>query len=150
MSVIKIQLYWCQKPHLSGATPHQGHSFHWWDPPPVVGSLPLIGHVCGTVAVWTQKKFFPLLIRPQGSQGCQKITFFFHKWKCFPFALRLPPKDTNSKKNMGCVIEGCGIVGCGIKGHAPPPHTLDLFASDRFKMMLSKGGLLWKLWNCGY
>ena len=32
-----------------------------------------------TVAVWTQKKFFPLLIRPQGSQGCQKITFFFYK-----------------------------------------------------------------------
>ena len=32
-----------------------------------------------TVAVWTQKKFFPLLIRPQGSQWCQKITFFFHK-----------------------------------------------------------------------
>ena len=32
---------------------------------------------CITVAVWTQKKFFPLLTRPQGSQGCQKITFFF-------------------------------------------------------------------------
>ena len=31
----------------------------------------------GTVAVWTQKNFFPLLTRPQGSQGCQKITFFF-------------------------------------------------------------------------
>ena len=30
-----------------------------------------------TVAVWTPKKFFPLLIHPQGSQGCQKITFFF-------------------------------------------------------------------------
>ena len=26
-----------------------------------------------TVAVWTQKTFFPLLIRPQGSQGCQKM-----------------------------------------------------------------------------
>ena len=44
------------------------------------------------------KKFFPLLIHPQGSQGCQKITFFFHEWKCFHFALRLPPKETNSKK----------------------------------------------------
>ena len=51
-----------------------------------------------TVAVWTQKKFFPPLIFPQGSQGCQKIIFFFHKCKCFPFALRLPPKDTNSIK----------------------------------------------------
>ena len=26
-----------------------------------------------TVAVWTQKAFFPLLIRPQGPQGCQKM-----------------------------------------------------------------------------
>ena len=32
-----------------------------------------------TLAVWTRKKFFPLLIHPQGSQGCQNITFFFHK-----------------------------------------------------------------------
>ena len=40
-------------------------------------------HVCGkmsnpirdhpTLAVWTPKEFFPLLTRPQGSQGCQKI-----------------------------------------------------------------------------
>ena len=52
-----------------------------------------------TVAVWTPKNFFPLLIRPQGSQGCQKITFFY-KWKCFPFALRLPPKDTNFKNHQ--------------------------------------------------
>ena len=28
--------------------------------------------------------------------------------------------------------------------------TLDLFASDPFKIMLSKDGFLWKLWNCGY
>ena len=28
--------------------------------------------------------------------------------------------------------------------------TLDLFASDPFKIMLSEGGFLWKLWNCGY
>ena len=34
-------------PHLSGATPRQGHSFQWGDPPPLVGSLPLIGHVGG-------------------------------------------------------------------------------------------------------
>ena len=30
-----------------------------------------------TVAVWTQKQFTPLLTRPQGSQGCQKIRIFF-------------------------------------------------------------------------
>ena len=29
-------------------------------------------------------------------------------------------------------------------------RTLDLFASDPFKIMLSKGGFLWKLRNCGY
>ena len=40
----------------------------------------------------------PLLTRPQGSQGCQKIRFFFHKWNCFPFALRLPSKCRNCKK----------------------------------------------------
>ena len=26
-----------------------------------------------TVAVWTQNYFFPLLLRPQGSQGCKKF-----------------------------------------------------------------------------
>ena len=51
-----------------------------------------------TVAVWTPQKFFPLLIHPQGSQGCQKITFLFYKWKCFLFAIRLPPKKTKKKK----------------------------------------------------
>ena len=30
-----------------------------------------------TVALWTQKPFTLLLMRPQGSQGCQKIRFFF-------------------------------------------------------------------------
>ena len=38
----------------------------------------------GTVAVWTIKKFFPLLIRPQGSQGYKKITFFFTNETVFP------------------------------------------------------------------
>ena len=28
--------------------------------------------------------------------------------------------------------------------------TLDLFARDPFKIMLLKGGSLWKLWNCGF
>ena len=26
-----------------------------------------------TVAVWTEKQFIPLLMRPQGSPGCQKM-----------------------------------------------------------------------------
>ena len=34
--------------------------------------------LCVTVAaVWTEKQFIPLLTRPQGSQGCQKIRIFF-------------------------------------------------------------------------
>ena len=32
--------------------------------------------VLATVAVWTQKIFYSLLTRPQGSQGCQKMIFF--------------------------------------------------------------------------
>ena len=35
------------------------------------------GNLSPTLAVWTPKTFFPLLTRPQGCQGCQKITFFF-------------------------------------------------------------------------
>ena len=50
-----------------------------------------------TVAVWTPKNFFSLLIHPQGSKGCQKITFLFYKWNCFPFALRLPQKAKTIK-----------------------------------------------------
>ena len=36
-------------------------------------------------------------MRLQGSQACQKVTFTFLQMKLFPFALRLPPKDTNFK-----------------------------------------------------
>ena len=52
----------------------------------------------GTVAVWTPKKFFPLLIRPQGSQGCQKITFFFSQMKVFSFCAKIAPKRHKLKK----------------------------------------------------
>ena len=34
------------------------------------------------------------IVRPHGSQGCQKITFFY-KWNCFPF----PFKHKKYKKN---------------------------------------------------
>merc|ERR1711894_186429 len=51
-----------------------------------------------TVAVWTGKKFFPLLIRPQGSQGCQKITFFFSQMKVFSFCAKIAPKRHKLKK----------------------------------------------------
>ena len=52
----------------------------------------------GTVAVWTQKKIFPLLIRPQGSQGCQKITFFFLQMKMFSFCAKIAPKRHKLQK----------------------------------------------------
>ena len=54
------------------------------------------GHA--TVAVWTQKKFFPLLTRPQGSQGCQKITFYFLKMKLFSFCAKIALKRHKLQK----------------------------------------------------
>ena len=51
-----------------------------------------------TVAVWTPKKFFPLLICPQGSQGCQKITSFFLQMKVFSFCAKIAPKRHKLKK----------------------------------------------------
>ena len=50
-----------------------------------------------TVAVWTPQKFFPLLIRPQGSQGCQKITFFL-QMKVFSFCAKIAPKRHKLQK----------------------------------------------------
>ena len=35
---------------------------------------------------------------PRGPMGVKKSHFFFHKWNCFPFALRLPSKCRNCKK----------------------------------------------------
>ena len=52
----------------------------------------------GTVAVWFQKKFFPLLTGPQGSQGCQKNTFFFSQMKLFSFCAKIAPKRHKLKK----------------------------------------------------
>ena len=54
--------------------------------------------LCCTVAVWTQKTFFPLLIHPQGSQGCQKITFFFLQMKLFSFCAKIAPKRHKLQK----------------------------------------------------
>ena len=51
-----------------------------------------------TVAVWTQKNFFPLLTRPQGSQGCQKITFFFLQMKLFSFCAKIALKRHKLQK----------------------------------------------------
>ena len=54
----------------------------------------------GIVAVWTQKTFFPLLIRPQGSQGCQKITFFFLQMKVFSFCAKIALKLYKLQKTV--------------------------------------------------
>ena len=52
----------------------------------------------GTVAVWTQKNFFLLLTRPQGSQGCQKITFIFLQMKLFSFCAKIALKRHKLQK----------------------------------------------------
>ena len=51
-----------------------------------------------TVAVWTPKIFFPLLIRPQGSQGCQKIIFFFLQMKPLSFCAKIASKRQKLQK----------------------------------------------------
>jgi hypothetical protein len=69
-------------------------------------SQPRRGRICRpittclppTVAVWTQKNFFPLLTRPQGSQGCQKITFFFLQLKLFSFCAKIALKRHKLQK----------------------------------------------------
>ena len=47
-----------------------------------------------------QKKIFPLLTRPQGSQVCQKITFFFQQMKLFSFCAKIAPKRHKLKKTI--------------------------------------------------
>ena len=51
-----------------------------------------------TLAVWTPKTFFPLLTRPQGSQGCQKIRFFFLQMKMFSFCAKIAPRRHKLQK----------------------------------------------------
>jgi hypothetical protein len=72
---------------------------------PILGIPRIIKVFCfldsvGTVAVWTRKKFLPLLIRPQGSQGCQKITFFFSQIKVSSFCAKIAPKRHKLKKTI--------------------------------------------------
>ena len=45
-----------------------------------------------TVVVWTQKQFTPLLTRPQGSQGCQKIRIYFLQIKVLSFCAKIAQK----------------------------------------------------------
>jgi hypothetical protein len=60
-----------------------------------------------TVAVWAQKKFFPLWRAPRGPMGVKKSHFLFYKWNWFPFTLRLTPKDTNFKNLKKCQKKPC-------------------------------------------
>ena len=50
-----------------------------------------------TVAIWTQNQFTPLLIRPQGSQGCQKIMIFISQIKLLSFCAKINSKLPNFK-----------------------------------------------------
>jgi hypothetical protein len=45
-----------------------------------------------TVVVWTQNPFTPLLTRPQGSQGCQKIRIFFLQMKLLRSCAKIAPE----------------------------------------------------------
>ena len=45
-----------------------------------------------------KKHSFHYWSAPRGPRGVKKSHFFFYKWKCFPFALRLPSNCTNCKK----------------------------------------------------
>jgi hypothetical protein len=49
------------------------------------------------VAVWTQNPFTPLLTRPQGSQGCQKIGFFL-QIKLLNSCAKIAPKRHKLQK----------------------------------------------------
>ena len=53
-----------------------------------------------TLAVWTPKTFFPLLTRPQGSQGCQKIRFFCLQMKMFSFCAKIAPRRHKLQKTI--------------------------------------------------
>ena len=48
-----------------------------------------------TVAVWTQKNFFPLLTRPQGSQGCQNVRQYPRNMPVEVWCAKIAPKLKN-------------------------------------------------------
>ena len=44
------------------------------------------------MAVWTHKTFFPILMHPQGSHGCQKIRILFLQIKLLSSCAKIAPK----------------------------------------------------------
>jgi hypothetical protein len=54
-----------------------------------------------TVAVWTQKKFFPLLTRPQGA-GVPRVSkhTFFLQMKLFSICAKIAPKKHKFPKTI--------------------------------------------------
>ena len=75
----------------------------WWK----IRGIPAIVHS----GCLDSKKIFPLLTCPQGSQGCQKITFYFLKMKMFSFwakiALKIHKLQKPSKLKKKCQKNPC-------------------------------------------
>ena len=114
--VTKYPFYWCYKGAFNNYVYKKSTGRGSSDTEYMVGKMPIFFHFRplegvgggGHSGCLDPKKIFPLLIPPQGSQGCQKITFFFYKWNCFPFALRLPPKlQKPSKLKKKCQKNPC-------------------------------------------
>ena len=57
-----------------------------------------------TVAVWTQKPFTQLLMRPQGSQGCQNC---FLQIKLLSFCAKIDPKLQKLQKTFKIDKKNC-------------------------------------------
>ena len=52
------------------------------------------------MAVWTEINFFPLLTRPQGSQGYRKMRHSFTELEFGGWVAKIEPKFNNLQKNV--------------------------------------------------
>ena len=96
------------------------------------------------MAVWNQKKNLSTIDVPQVSQGCQKIIFFFYKWNCFSFVLRLPPKYTNFKNLAYLVDPGASFDTSGTPGSVSIVEIQEFW--DLFSLFCD-GGTAWRIFH---